>query len=299
MDVVYDRPLSAVGDTAKAVSEWLNSLGIRYKNTRFDRYVRDIEEIQKKYLENTLKRLDGNSIQYFYAMYEISDLEFVCRAFSGNEPRGLINLLEKIVKGPDVTADEKGAAAQPRDFSFEAVIGARISASGMQVTFDESGDVVAGYPLGKMFFQCKRPSKIDTLRRRAKEAAKQLQKDLSAPFNLNSFGLIAIDATKLINPNLILYVAPNKSVSDKKHMDMLKKFCQAQVDKLISRNELYRHNNILGVMVRFSAQWRIQDTGTILYQHDVFTTYFKPPTQLHHDAMQSFTIKMQQRSPTF
>ena len=118
-------------------------------------------------------------------------------------------------------------------------------------------------------------------------------------FNVNSFGLIAIDATKLINPNLKLYIAPTKNISDEIHMDMLKGFCNSQVDKLIGRKELYRHKNIIGIMVRFSAQWRIQDTGTILYQHDVLTTYFTPPTQNHKDAMQSFLIKMQQMSPLF
>lgn len=273
MKDMLDEDFASLASTSEEALRWVMSLGVRTRNTRFDKYLKRIKEIENNSVNGTMAQLDDKSDIYFDALYEFSDLSYAHQTFFGKEPDGLTDLLSKLVKGPELTRMENENNSTARNFSFETVLGARLAGSGFNISFTMSGDIYAGPVPFPVYIQCKRPRSLSSLNRRMVEASKQLQKDLENEENKLAIGIIAIDATHLINPDLTMLISPTRALSDSWHMKILNEFCTNHIKPVMQDADITRHPGIVGVMVRFAGQWGIQNTRTIHYHHDLLSMH--------------------------
>ena len=295
MKDLYSEEISVGLEKSVETFEWLKSFDIRCERTRFSRYLERIKEVQDNASNGNMKDLDRNSDIYFDAIYEFSDLSYAYEIFKETPPAGLESLLRKLVKGPDFTRDETDNSSSGRNFSFEVVIAARLAATGFDVTFTESGDVTANFQKTSVYLQCKRPSTVKAMTKRMKEASKQLQFDLENTDNDQAIGVIAVDATRMINPELRMFNAASRGKSDKLHLKILDEFCAICVEPVIEKENLRRHPSIFGVQVRFAGQWGIQDTATILYQHDILMNFLPELDSRNKELADSYLLATQQQ----
>lgn len=296
MKDMFDQDFSNLAAIFQESLDWVGSMGVRTTNTRFEKYLKRIRTLEVHSRNGSLTQLNSSSSLYFDALYEFSDLSYAYQIFRGHEPAGLADLLGKLVKGPESTRTENEKNSTARNFSFETLFGARLAGSDIDISFTKSGDVYAGPLPFPVYVQCKRPRTLNSLGKRMIEASKQLKHDLDNDPNEKAIGIIAIDATHLINPDLILLHSPTRELSDSWHMRMLSNFCAEYVETNMREDNLTRHVGIVEVIVRFSGQWAIQATGTIHYHHDLLSMHFPHLNLAKLNQAYYFEAMMQRQS---
>jgi hypothetical protein len=115
--------------------------------------------------------------------------------------------------GPVYPKDEKpgNGSAESRNLLFEIVFGALLTQSGIPPLLNQ-GDNDGIYDLFgiPLFAECKRVAGIKGVRPNVKKAKEQLRRPLLRSMNERPCGIIAIDATKILNDGTRVMLSPNE-----------------------------------------------------------------------------------------
>lgn len=84
---------------------------------------------------------------------------------------------------------------------------AKLTSAGIALDFRLKTDVAAYFDNRSLLFECKRPQSVGSLENNVKDAFHQLEAKYRSPQRLRHRGIIAIDISKLINPEFMLYSA--------------------------------------------------------------------------------------------
>lgn len=254
-----------VSRTLSDAIQWIQSFGISTANTRLERYVgklRQVQELLERGELGTLK--DPKRVSLIMSLFnEISDIEIIYNGLCSNSDSFLGIRLADLVGGPDLVTNErnKNASNKPRCVAFELVMAAILAASGFEIDLSKEPDVRAFDGSRQILVECKRPNSNKKIKSNIKTGLQQLTRsyDGATP----GYGLLAISIDKLVNPNNFVLPAP--------HADALCGMAQSHVRKFIIDNKQFWHRNLdhrtIGVIVSLKCQ------GLIEYQ--------RLPTNVH------------------
>lgn len=194
--------------------QWLDGMGLNVKSGRLSEYLKVIKLISETYKTSTDEELKNIFPDTVNSMYEINAIINIHEAFkdlSNNDSLGLISKLKKAVSGPVEVKKESNTSNTARNYLFETLVMARLHNpnNGLSIDFKSSTDTSLKYNNVKYLIECKRPQSGKKLEANVRDAANQLQKAFKNKIGSNHKGLIAIDISKIFNPDFMLLVKAN------------------------------------------------------------------------------------------
>ena len=201
----------------KAALEWLGELGIEYPHTRFGRYKKTLDKLEAGRLKiKSAIKLESHWVKNPNLYDAVAKLNASATLFEANElatiHQGLANRgLEKylrpqlkvLVSGAASYVEEGVERSKARDTGFELAVMARLATAGF-ITQPDSGlaDVVVRRGETTYIMECKRPQSDAGVYDAIRDARKQLDVRYQQMPATNPIGFIALDVTKLFNPEL-------------------------------------------------------------------------------------------------
>jgi len=225
--------------------EWISSLGITYKKTRFGAYEKDVGDFLTKRSNETSEE----SVKIFMnAHMEAHELIRIKKAFESLDSENYLETIKKTVAGQKFRNASDND--QSRDFAFELGIASRFLKAKYDVDLRSISDLIVHIDGRKLYVECKRLKSYNQLEKRVRAANKQIKLRLNNDVSTKSRGMIALNLTDIINPN----AKPIIAASVEEYRDMsaftLKDFVLSNKPKL----SMSRHKKCLGVFTEFTTQ---------------------------------------------
>ncbi|MGH9877227.1 MAG: hypothetical protein ACRD5H_06275 [Nitrososphaerales archaeon] len=214
--VFSSKPYDALANDLCAALEWLGSLGVPYERTRVGEYECAIEIAIASFRASNFDAIRDALLPILTALFEIHDLVDIHQSLAGKFDNEIKQHVHTYTKGPrDYTEEHVETSSNvARNIAFELMLMAKLTKAGLPLDFSIKSDVAAKFDNRSLLFECKRPQSEDALESNIKKAYRQLEKKYRSPQRLRHRGLIAIDITKLVNPDFMLYVQPNSTALD-------------------------------------------------------------------------------------
>lgn len=194
--------------------QWLDGMGLNAKSGRLSEYLKVVKLISETYETSTdeeLKRIFPDVVNSMYEINAIINIHEAFKDLSNNDSLGLTSKLKKAVSGPVEVQKESNTSNTARNYLFEALVMARLHSpsNGLAIDFKSPTDTSLKYNNVKYLIECKRPQSDKKLEANVRDAANQLQKAFKSKVGSNYKGLIAIDISKIFNPDFMLLVKEN------------------------------------------------------------------------------------------
>lgn len=249
--------------TEKELAEaicWLETLGINPNRGRFGIYQKSLKKLFGSYEERGNK---GDFPAEVNAIYEVFDLIDIHKGLNGYSSKELPDLANFYQKGVNCYSDENlnNSGNKPRNTAFELLVASKLNKSGINIHLSQQSDVEGTFENNRMLIECKRLHSFKKIKANIEDAAQQLNKKLRHPKYSRSFGVIALDFTKLINPDFDLLVKEN----DKSVMASLDQATNLFIRDYQSlwQGELGR--NIIGIKTYFSLMSVIENRNLLTH----------------------------------
>lgn len=185
---------------------WVASLGRDLTNTRFGRYLAEVERYAQDLAAG--KRPD-NSPLFYAASADGHVLSHAYQQLRGGYDRYVARRIDRACRGSDTIVDEDGVNNEGRNFCFELSLACWLVSSGLELNCDDRADVggqVAGHYL---IVECKRVRSDRKVEMRGREAVQRLSERLAKPDQPNMVGAVSFDFTPIVNPDGVMFQGPN------------------------------------------------------------------------------------------
>ena len=188
--------------------EFFNSRGIQTKNTRIERYIQYLTERisgkplnEKSVFKSSVdERFKSSTDWLLYVLREVHELAWILKGLKEHPPAGLESKLEMLVGGSDFAALDSNTHS--RNVQFELRIASYFCQAGCEVDLTHITDIIALNKEYAFFVECKRVGSLPQLKKRLKEAKRQLNRSMPSRYNGRiAFGCIAADVTKAVYPH--------------------------------------------------------------------------------------------------
>jgi hypothetical protein len=241
---------------------WIEDAGIITSPTRLAKYRTLMDEVIEVAELRDLDRANEGFTKYVGALFEAHEI-VQCWQGLGNLPAARFKQrLRDIVSGPVWYSDENSRTSSnlARNSAFELLVAAQFSRSGLTIDDEISVDVAVSSPHA-LLVECKRPQSLKALTRIIKGAKRQLTQKLRQPRRIGFRGMVALDLTKLANPQFESIVAP----SAKDARLFTEKYVSDFIDTNAKSLNLARVPKLVGFLTRLSAIARCVDTSSLIY----------------------------------
>lgn len=252
---------SEIRDEFQNTCDWLAALGVRIENNRIQKYQKTLDEILDAWKRQETVISQTQEDGFVNTLYEIGELTQLHRSFSESVPESFSEKVKIICKGNNSFVDDSANTnTTSRNIAFELLVASRLHLAGLQIRLDLTDDVAYNINYGYASVQCKRCKSRSNVRANCEEASRQINVDVNSTKNDVKYGVVALDFTKIINPENIVYKANNQ--------DALENQIKYGIDLAI-RNHLDNgqrlSSNTIGVLIRFSSIGQILKTGDPAY----------------------------------
>ncbi|MEW8383996.1 MAG: hypothetical protein AB2705_22320 [Candidatus Thiodiazotropha sp.] len=236
--------------------EWLTSLGVVPNRGRFGLYNKTLQKLFRSHKED---RNQGYSDfpKMANAIYEVFDLIEIHKGLSDisqDEISKLANFYQKGVEEYTKENPDK-SGNMPRNTAFELLISSKLHVSNIDIDLTSISDTSGQFENNHLLVECKRLQSENNIQRNIKDAKSQLKKKIFNPVKSRTCGVIALDFTKLLNPDFGLLVKNNEEEAQE--------WLNSATDHFIKEYQKYwtksLGRNILGVLTYFSLLAVIED----------------------------------------
>jgi hypothetical protein len=206
---------SEILDALKNLDGWLASLGIKSNTDRIHHAVEIVEKANKgwkKLRESNEPTKIGHVDDYYFGLVEALEFSDIFRAFEKDDPKVMGPKLERALSGPLRPADETPKNSDGRNTMFELAFAAQLRLRGAEVSVGEP-DIAVTLSGRRFLIECKRPFREDSVRANVRDAAEQLKGHLEA--DSDAGGIVAISATRILNPGTKLFVVPTEAARER------------------------------------------------------------------------------------
>ncbi len=236
--------------------KYLEEKGINAKRSRLGRYT----EFYDRYLAEKCSEQEVRD-HLLFVMREMDEWSWIFRGLTVNEPDGFLELLKIAIGGP-AYAKEETENTRPRNIQLELRVASYFIQAGYEVSFSGIEDLLVKVGRYPVFIECKRVGSEKQIRKRAKEAVKQLQRRYAGARG-PSYGLAVLDVGRIIHPMQGIAMGANEIVA----RDGLR----AQLEKLDRENDT---SDIFSKDRRLIAVWQQVIAPTIHEEeHDIATRF--------------------------
>jgi hypothetical protein len=194
---------SELAANLQKVAAWLGDLGIDERRTRLGDYRRVMQQLADAHAHGDKDALRAMWPSSMVPLFEAEELVGIHQWLSGPQHNGYVRDRIRIVaSGPPSYTDENTSSGnRARNTAFELAIAARIVGGGLQLDHSVPSDVAVRVAAYTVVVECKRPQSEDSLERNVDDARHQLRNRYKSANRSGCVGIIAVDLTKILNPN--------------------------------------------------------------------------------------------------
>ena len=253
---------SELADRLSDAIAWLRGFGVEVDRARLGSYRRSMAELADASARGDRQALRAMFPTFASDLFEANEIATIHAAFrDGRHDEFVRDRLEAFASGSERYTDEGAAAGnRPRNLAFELLIGGRLIASGLTLKAAAGPDVATSVGCQQVLFECKRPQTDAKVERRATEARDQLRKHCRASY-LPAIGIVALDLTKLTNPEFALLTGKTRAEGTRLLIEFLTEYFR-------ERNALWARvadRRVVGVFLRVSILARFTDDKSLTY----------------------------------
>jgi len=157
---------------------WVHDLGIATRaRSRLDVL---LDELGRLAAATEAGTVAGGRSELF-TLVEGADLRRIHQAFRGNETKGVVDRLRRVVEGPSAGEMETPRNATSRNFLAELSVAAMFELNGIAVDLEHRPDAIISLPLlgtaerVALTLEVKRPHHLGTLRKRLRDGVRQVR----------------------------------------------------------------------------------------------------------------------------
>jgi hypothetical protein len=216
---------------------WLQGMGVAPKNDRIHNAIAILREAEA--ISKGEQKAPTSGEKFIFGLTEALEIHGIFTAFENEAPAVLRGKLVRAFSGPYHPAHETSTNSDGRNVMFELSLAAQMRQRGLPIHIGEP-DVLLDVGPG-FFIECKRPFRESSIRASIRDAAAQLDTNLKT--DKGKYGMVAVSASRLLNPGDKLFVGPSEHLGAEQLGDML--------EKLARTNE--RHWRKLGCSSRIVA----------------------------------------------
>ena len=264
---------TSIVESANLLSElqtairWLDALDVGYSATRFGRYQKILNQLERARFAGLPLNEAATAIDAFPSLFEANELITIHKGLAGkNLDSYLQPRLEEMVSGPESYVDESTSTSsnKARNTGFELAVIARWAAAGLEIRQDDDlSDVVAHLGNQRVIVECKRPQSEAAIPQAIASARLQLARRYRAREGEGATGFIALDLTKVSNPDLSVTVdIPSNQV-----VSLIRQRMESVVKKHAPSWNKVKEKQTAGVLLRLSRLAWIKADRTMLWIH--------------------------------
>jgi hypothetical protein len=255
-------PYESFAQDLDAAIEWICTFGISQERTRIGEYKRAISVLSEIYKTEDLEKTRKEFVRIATALYEANDLISIHKGLAGKYDSEIGEHIKKYAKGPANFREEVVSASSnlARNIAFELLVASKIVSANIPLDFSIKTDIATKFDGRNILFECKRPQSEESIEKNIKDAFKQLERMYKNPIRARHRGIIALDISKLLNPEFMLYIQPDAASLDRGLVQI--------ADQFILKNErlwqLRRNSKTIAVLIRFGIMGINQEKDGML-----------------------------------
>lgn len=259
---IYSVNYSQIEQELESAIGWLKDLGVNPNKGRFGLYHKALKIV----FSNFNKKQDSNDNEFpifVNAIYEVFDLIEIHKGVSNYDSEKLVSLANFYQKGVKCYSEENTnkSGNKSRNTAFELIVSSKFQKSEMKIDLSSSTDVAADFKNNRVLIECKRLQTENKIEANINDAKNQLKKKILNPERPRTCGIIALDFTKLLNPDFHLLVKPDEA-------GVLSSLDNA-TNKFIKANQKYWLNglgrNVIGVLAYFSIMSVVENRNLLTH----------------------------------
>jgi hypothetical protein len=255
---------SDLADRLSSARLWLRGFGVEVQGARLGAYRKAMDDLVMAVASKDRDRLRALFPIVANDLFEANEIATIYAAYAdGRHDDFVRERLKALAGGPlrYVEEDAHSSSNLPRNLAFELLVGARLIASGIQLEAAAGADVAALVGYQRLIFECKRPQTEKRVERRVVEARNQLRERCQPHLSPLTVGVIAVDVTKLTNPDFSLLYGVTSAEGTRMLSAYLKGFYEER-QRLWARAA---SRKIVALFLRVSILARFSDDTGLTY----------------------------------
>jgi hypothetical protein len=260
---VNQHTLREIADDYEAAVVWVASIGFPVERGRLAEYRRTITHLATDVAANGWGDLndDKHRERVCTALLEVRELVSIHRGLATVLDSEATKGIHHYLKGPFSPTNElaHNSSNRPRNIGFELYLNALFAFAGFRPTYGSAADLSFVHMDQTYFIEAKRPTNANAAKGLISDANGQLYRRLKNLHSHGAKGFIALDLTKVINPqNKIM------PVFDEEHLyKLMFNEDKRQIDALRSFWHSGRHPRVVGVLLHYRLLTNFVHTGAL------------------------------------
>lgn len=260
---ITPHTLREIAEDFESAVAWVESVGFGVNRGRIAEYRKTITDLSNGFDVNGWGSLDdkGHRDRICVALLEVRELVSIHRGLASTDDTTATAGLKHYLKGPFLPTNEfvHNSSNRPRNVGFELYLNALFAYAGFRPTYGTNADLSFGYADQTFFVEAKRPSNAGAAEGVIRDANKQLSQRLKGLRSDQAKGLIALDLTKVINPES--KVMP---VLDEDHLyNLMYNEDKRQIESLTPCWHKGCHPRTIGVLLHYRMLTNFVQTGAL------------------------------------
>ena len=235
---------------------WMKGIGVEFGSGRTTHYEKVARYWKNEYEKEPKEKIENGFPDFVSSMFEVHDFIDIYKAFRDVPVTELTKIVEKLQKGingPINLTDETPKSTTARNYLFEAAVAAKSHRpqKGAKAILNATSDTGIEVDKKKLWVECKRVTTAGKIEANIRKASNQLEVVIKKQIGSGHRGIVALDVTKIINPEEYIYVSNNDIALIESTDEMMDSFIRDYSE--IWQN-LYkrRDKKIIGTIIRFS-----------------------------------------------
>ena len=242
----------------------LDELKIPYNNSRIEEYTKDLSEIVQSFPQDQITKLNSSEKHknHLNTLYEVSQINHIYKALSQIDNDDFRDQLNKMISGPISSLHETiiSSSNEARNSQFELYLLAIFIKTGkVKYKKIKKHDISFIYENKIIIIECKRIQSTKKIQKNINKAKKQIENtNILKPI----IGIIALDISKLINPDFKIIIVNNKEYLNKILTKEMDSFCLTNSQKW---NNQQISKKVVAIILRLSAVAYITDEKLLTF----------------------------------
>ena len=229
---VTPHTLAEIADNYETAINWVQLIGFPIDRGRHNTYRKTIAKLHREFSSHGWGDFDDDAYRdcVCTALLESRELVSIFRGLSGLADARALPNLRSYLKGPVLLVHEQAhnSSNRARNFGFELYLNALFASAGFQPKYGSNADLSFSTERLRVFVEAKRPMTQESAQTSVRIAMRQLATRFSEDEELEQAGIVALDLSKVINPNNLVMPVRNEEhlhslmhAEDKLQMDRL------------------------------------------------------------------------------
>jgi hypothetical protein len=260
---ITPHTIHEIQENYEVAIEWLDSIGFPVDRGRIVDYKKLINKVSINFDKDGWGGFSDTAYanKFCTALLEVREMISIHQGLKSLNHLDLIANLKHYIKGPYFPNLESASNSsnRARNIGFELYMNALFSSAGLNPKFGTQADLSFNYGNINFFVEAKRPMSEESTPKQINIANKQLKKRYKRNLSFKTKGLIAIDLTKVINPE-------NKfmPVSDTSQLwSLMNNEDTRQINKLKNHWHKDRHKNTIGALLHYRILTNFVGSGDL------------------------------------